>query len=125
MDIKLDFRSRVPIQLQIEGQIRQWLVSGKAGPGERLPTVRELATVLGVNFTTVARVYRRLDGEGLLSTQQGRGTYALEGGQLKTVDSGKDRLSDLTNEFILNAERMGFDKEEIWVAVEAALGKRR
>ena len=43
-----------------------------------LPTVRQLATELRVNFNTVARAYRHLDEAGLISTQHGRGTYVWE-----------------------------------------------
>ena len=78
MQISLDFRSGQPIYVQIMDQIRQMLASGILKPGDQLPTVRQLATDLRVNFNTVARAYRLLDEAGLISTQQGRGTYIWE-----------------------------------------------
>src|SRR5512139_3159635 len=78
MHIQLDFRSGQPIYLQIVEQIRQMVVSGELQPGDQLPTVRQLATDLRVNFNTVARAYRILDEAGLISTQHGRGTYVWE-----------------------------------------------
>ena len=55
MLIKLDFRSGQPIYVQIIDQICQMVVSGELKPGDQLPTVRQLATELRVNFNTVAR----------------------------------------------------------------------
>ncbi len=75
MQILIDFRSSQPITTQIVEQIRQMITTGVLQPGDQLPTVRQLATDLRVNFNTVARAYRILDEAGLISTQQGRGTY--------------------------------------------------
>jgi GntR family transcriptional regulator len=72
-EIRIDFRSSMPIYLQIMEQIRQKVANGELRPGDQLPTVRQMATDLRVNFNTVARAYRLLD-EGS-STQHGRGTY--------------------------------------------------
>ena len=59
-------------------QVRQRVAEGELKPGDQLPTVRALASELRVNFNTVARSYRLLDEAGIISTQQGRGTYILE-----------------------------------------------
>jgi GntR family transcriptional regulator len=53
--IQLDFRSNMPIYLQIVEQIEGLLLSGDLSPGDQLPTVRQLASELAVNFNTVAR----------------------------------------------------------------------
>ena len=76
--IQIDFRSGVPIYVQIMDQVKQQVVSGGLKPGDQLPTVRALALELRVNFNTVARAYRLLDEAGIISTQQGRGTYILD-----------------------------------------------
>ncbi|RPI33178.1 MAG: GntR family transcriptional regulator [Chloroflexota bacterium] len=114
MQIYLDFKSHEPIYLQIIEQIKHRLASGELQPGDQLPTVRQLATELRVNFNTIARAYRILDEEGVISTQHGRGTYILEpklddgGEQLKQQD-----LARLTRRFITEAEELGFSLEEI------------
>lgn len=77
-EFNLDFRSGVPIYVQIVEQIQQLAVNGTLKPGDQLPTVRQMASELRVNFNTVARAYRLLDENGLISTQQGRGTYLLD-----------------------------------------------
>ena len=78
MNITIDFRSGHPIYLQIVEQARKQIADGELQPGDQLPTVRQLATDLRVNFNTVARAYRLLDNAGLISTQHGRGTYVWE-----------------------------------------------
>ena len=76
--VELNFRSGDPIYLQIAEQFEQRIADGELKPGDQLPTVRELANELEVNFNTVARAYRILDDSGSISTQQGRGTYVIE-----------------------------------------------
>ncbi len=74
ISIAIDFRSDAPIYLQIAEQIRRKVVCGELKQGDQLPTVRQLAADLRVNWNTVARAYRVLDKTGLISTQRGRGT---------------------------------------------------
>ena len=62
--IKLDFRSNEPIYLQIAGQVERLVASGDLQLGDQLPTVRELATELRINFNTVGRAYRVLEEVG-------------------------------------------------------------
>jgi DNA-binding transcriptional regulator YhcF (GntR family) len=73
--IQLDFRAKIPLYVQLSGQIRLQMEQGALRADEQLPPVRGLAERLRVNFNTVARAYRLLDIEGWISTQQGRGTY--------------------------------------------------
>ena len=68
----------MPIYTQIVEQIRGMVANGELRAGIQLPTVRELAAELRVNFNTVARAYRMLDEAGLISTQRGRGTFIWE-----------------------------------------------
>ena len=77
-NFQLDFRSDVPIYEQIAEELRKKIAEGQVAPGNQLPTVRQLALDLRVNFNTVSRAYRVLDEAGLISTQRGRGTYIWE-----------------------------------------------
>ena len=78
MNLEIDFRSGIPIYLQVVERIKERLAAGQLKPGDQLPTVRALALELRVNFNTIARAYRIMDESGIISTQQGRGTYILE-----------------------------------------------
>jgi GntR family transcriptional regulator len=112
--IKLDFRSGQPIYVQITDQIRQLVTSGELKVGDQLPTVRQLATELRVNFNTVARAYRMLDEVGLISTQQGRGTYIWETPSPETLRRLRQTsLESLTQRYLTEAARMGTSSTEI------------
>ena len=114
MHIQLDFRSGTPIYIQITDQIRQQVESGELRPGDQLPTVRLLATELRVNFNTVARAYRLLDEAGLISTQQGRGTYIWENPSPEATRQLHQRgLEGLTSRYLGQASRLGFTPEEV------------
>jgi len=69
--------SSTPISRQIRDQIREQCLSGVLKPGDRLPSVRELARELAVNVNTVFRVYERLASEQLIELRHGDGTYVL------------------------------------------------
>lgn len=72
--ITIDLNSATPIGDQILGEIRRLIALGSLMPGQELPPVRQLAADLGINLNTVARAYRSLETDGLVSTARGRGT---------------------------------------------------
>ncbi len=122
MQVELDFRSKIPIYVQIIDQIKHMIAMGVLHPDDQLPTVRQLAADLRVNFNTVARAYRLLDEEGLISTQHGRGTYILplpsegNGERLK-----KEDLEWLTRQYIHEAVQLGYPPEYIRSFLERQL----
>ncbi len=75
--IRIDLSSPIPVYRQIADQIRAMLVAREFSPGERLPTVRQVAVDLGVNHNTVAEAYRNLAEEGWLSLERGRGALVV------------------------------------------------
>ncbi len=114
MQIQLDFRSGIPIYIQIMDQIKHLVATGRLRPDDQLPTVRQLAMDLRINFNTVARAYRQLDEEGLISTQQGRGTYILapetreNSAQLRRQD-----LEWLARRFLNEAARLDYAAADV------------
>jgi GntR family transcriptional regulator len=78
MFVRVETSSGVPINRQIADQIRGHTVSGVLQPGDRLPSVRQLAKELAVNPNTILHVYERLTAEGLLERRQGDGTYVSD-----------------------------------------------
>ncbi len=112
--IQIDFRSDSPIYNQIVEQIRLQVVSGELKQDEQLPTVRRLASELRVNFNTIARAYRILDEAGLISTQQGRGTYILDEATPEVSKNIKEQsLHDMAKSFLRDTKQLGFTFEEI------------
>jgi GntR family transcriptional regulator len=76
--IRIDLNKPQPLEEQITGALRQALAQGTLAPGDDLPPVRQLAGDLGVHWNTVARAYRRLADEGLVTVRRGRGAVARE-----------------------------------------------
>ena len=114
MQIKLDFRSGVPIYIQIMDQIKHLVAIDAIHPDDQLPTVRQLASDLRVNFNTIARAYRLLDEGGVISTQQGRGTYILAPpSEQATERLRQEALAGLTRRYLAEIARLGFTPEEI------------
>jgi GntR family transcriptional regulator len=114
MQITIDFRSGQPIYLQILEQIRLMIARGDIKPGDQLPTVRQLAADLRVNFNTVARAYHMLDDAGLISTQHGRGTYVWEPPSKEVIDRLRSQnLHEHLQQFVQDLGRLGFSLFEI------------
>jgi GntR family transcriptional regulator len=120
--IEIDFRSSEPIYTQIVNQIQQMVAEGDLKQGDQLPTVRQLATDLRVNFNTVARAYRILDEAGLISTQQGRGTYIWEQPSDDMVhELRRQSLADHTRRYLYEAQRLGYTADEVHDTFEVLL----
>jgi GntR family transcriptional regulator len=102
------------------------LAAGELNPGDQLPTVRQLATDLRVNFNTIARAYRLLDEAGLISTQQGRGTYIWETPTPETTQKlRRQELEELTRHYLSEAAALGFSIEEVQRDFEEVAGMKR
>jgi GntR family transcriptional regulator len=114
MNLEIDFRSGIPIYLQVVERIKERLAAGQLRPGDQLPTVRSLAMELRVNFNTIARAYRIMDDSGIISTQQGRGTFILELPSPEVSESIRQKaLEELTRRYLADAEQMGVSPEEL------------
>ncbi len=113
MKITLDFRSGIPLYLQIVEQVRQQVVAGELKPGDQLPTVRALASDLRINFNTVSRAYRLLDEAGIISTQQGRGTFILEMPPPEVAERLRiESITALAHRYLDETRRLGFSLEQ-------------
>jgi GntR family transcriptional regulator len=125
--IHLDFHSDDSIVQQIVRQIEELVTEGTFQPGDQLPTVRELAIDLRINFSTVARAYRMLDEKRLISTQRGRGTYIEEPGPPLGEEDEEDHITSseelaaLAQAFIRQAAQSGASLEQIEQAVRQQL----
>ena len=114
LTLHLDFRSGLPIYIQIMNQIEQQVSGGMLKPGDQLPTVRALASELRINFNTVARAYRLLDEAGVISTQQGRGTYILVKPPPEIEKKLREEtLEALARQYIGEGKRLNFSNTEL------------
>src|ERR1700743_3242631 len=68
----------LPIYVQLREQTAAAVGRGTLSPGQRLPTMREVAVALAIDLNTVQRAYAELEAEGLLTKVQGRGSFVAE-----------------------------------------------
>ncbi|MBR5381133.1 MAG: GntR family transcriptional regulator [Oscillospiraceae bacterium] len=80
--INLNFRDARPIYEQIKAGFRNLIATGAIAPGEKLPSVRELAVELAINPNTIQRAYRELEQEGVICSVPGKGSFASDSGDV-------------------------------------------
>ncbi|HEV7847119.1 MAG TPA: GntR family transcriptional regulator [Thermoleophilaceae bacterium] len=78
LDAQVDRSSGVPLSAQLAAHVRAAVADGRLATGDRLPSVRELADQAGVNVNTVRAVYARLEAEGAVRSEHGRGTFVAD-----------------------------------------------
>jgi len=123
MFLRIEKGSAVPISRQIAEQIATLCASGSLTPGERLPSVRELARELAVNQNTILRVYERLVGEGLIEMRHGQGTFVSARAKRGQLAVHRERLVDELRQIARQAVGLGLSIDELHeLLAEAASG---
>lgn len=106
------FDNDMPIYSQLVGQIKQRIVAGVFPPGERLPSVRDLATDAGVNPNTMQRALTELERGGLVYSQRTAGRFVTEDQTM--IDNAKRGLAEKhIVSFLTAMTRLGYGKEDI------------
>jgi len=118
IELQIDPKSGVPFYRQIIDQVKAAIVTGSIEPGDRLPTVRQLAVNLSVNPNTVSRAYTELELTGLVETQMGSGTFVglqqVEGDEIER----RRLLEQLCQDFLSRASNHGFTLDEVVQTLE-------
>ena len=110
---QLDLSTGVPVYRQLIDQVHAALSAAALKPGDRLPTVRQVAVDLAINPNTVVRAYKELEIRGILTTQQGTGTFIAER-PVETADGERERkLYLLAGEVAARAGAAGFTLDEL------------
>lgn len=113
MFVRIEKGSAVPISRQIADQVATLCASGLLKPGERLPSVRELARELAVNQNTILRVYERLCGDGLLEMRHGQGTFVAARAKRGQLAVHRERIVDELRQLARQALGLGLSFEEL------------
>lgn len=109
----LDAKSGVPFYKQIILQVELAIADGRLGQGEQLPTVRSLAVELRINPNTVARAYNELEIRGIVTTQQGTGTFISDKKVELDALKREQLLSQLVRDLITKAGSYGISVTEL------------
>lgn len=111
-EIDFELNNKEPIYLQIMNYIKRRVLSGELKKGDRLESVRELASKLKVNPNTIQRVYSELETEGIIYTQRGLGKYITEDVNiLKKLE--QESANEVLDTFIKSMKELGFTKTEV------------
>lgn len=109
-----------PIYQQLAEQIKINIVTGKLEPGDKMPSVRELALDAGVNPNTMQRALAELERENLLYSQRTSGRFITEDEEL--IDKIKEDLAkNIIEEFLNSMMKLSFDKNSALQLVERIL----
>lgn len=107
-----NFRNDLPIYSQLIEQIKLAIVSGVYSPGERLKSVRDMATEAGVNPNTMQRALQELEREGMVYSQRTAGRFVTE--DLMLINSAKKALAkSQIKDFIESMTKLGYHRDEI------------
>jgi GntR family transcriptional regulator len=113
LPIRIHPNSGVPLYRQIANEVKAAFLRGFLRPGERLPSVRELAASHGLNPTTVVKAYDQLDRERLIVRRQGQGAFVAGGTEPLSPDERDERVERLADELALEGRRLGLSEAEL------------
>ncbi len=112
IQLHLDGGNGVSAYMQIVQQVKQALRLGILGPGDQLPTVREVVASMAINPNTVLKAYRELEMEGLVAGRQGQGTFVLKSLAGPALNGHAELRVELV-EWLQRARTAGMDDDSI------------
>jgi GntR family transcriptional regulator len=115
----LDPSDPTPIEAQLVRTVRSALGAGLLEPGERMPTVRQLAVELRVGANAVARAYEELERQGVLETKHGVGTVVRLSPSAIQHEELLAELSALEDTFLRQASELGFSLDEVIIHLDS------
>lgn len=121
LPLDLSAASGVPYYRQVQDQIAALIQSGQLKPGDRLPSVRDLAKDLLVSLITIRRAYSELDQAGLIVRKQGQGTFVAEDVQAASQAQAHADAKAQLRAAVLQARQVGLDAASIMAEVADAL----
>ena len=113
-----EFQDHLPIYAQLMDTLKRRIVTGRYLPGEKLPSVRELAAEAGINPNTVQRAFSELEREGLIYTQRATGKYVTENAD--EIKSARQALAKTqVAEFLSNMQSLGYSVGDVIVLLQS------
>ena len=113
-----EFQDHLPIYAQLMDTLKRRIITGRYLPGEKLPSVRELAAEAGINPNTVQRAFSELEREGLIYTQRATGKYVTENAD--KIKSARQALAKTqVAEFLSNMQSLGYSVGDVIVLLQS------
>lgn len=114
--ILLDYQDRRPIYEQVTEKFRILILRGVLKPGDKMPSVRQLAMELSINPNTIQRAYMALEQEGFIYPVKGRGNFVSDSTDIKRLE--RRTYLEQFQESVLNGKNLGLDKEVLIEQIE-------
>ena len=106
------FDNNTPIYIQLVEQMKMHIISGRLSPGERIPSVRELALITKVNPNTMQKALAELEDSGLIITERTNGKFVTD--DISLIDRlRKEKADSLCRSYISAMKSLGFSESEI------------
>lgn len=113
------FQPDRPIYSQLMEQIKRRIITGEYPPGEKMPSVRELAVEAAVNPNTMQKAFAQLEQEGLLHTQRTSGRFVTEDRE-RIMSIKEDLARNLAMDFLRSMQELGYSDSQTVTVLEAA-----
>ncbi len=112
-----EFSASKPIYMQIADRIIRKIVRRENWPGDKLPSVREMAVESGVNPNTIQRTYSELERMGIVETRRGQGTFITENKEILSSISG-DLQREVIELFVNQMKELGLTEDEMIFSIQ-------
>lgn len=120
--MEMDWESGIPIWLQVKQGILHAILSGRFKPGDQLPTVRQLAVELSINYNTVNKAYMDLEREGFIISRRGRGTFISEkNGITNEIETGL--IEGIIDDFLQKMLSAGVSPDKVLDLIDQRIQK--
>ncbi|KMT22406.1 GntR family transcriptional regulator [Clostridium cylindrosporum] len=120
--IKIDPRSSMPIYEQIVANIKEAILKGIISPTDKLPSIREMASMLVTNPNTVSKAYSELERQGVIETLRGRGTFVCENFRPKLEEERMETLINTLKQVVLEARYLNLTDEKLCNIIKGMYG---
>jgi DNA-binding transcriptional regulator YhcF (GntR family) len=121
----LEGQSGTPTYMQLVNQVRRAVRNGVLRAGDRLPTAREMVAKLAINPNTVLKAYGLLEGEGLVTSRPGLGTFITQGVEAQLEPAVQRQLRRGLDAWLTRAAEAGLDDEGVMALVNLAIDESR
>jgi GntR family transcriptional regulator len=123
MNIRVDPSLSVPVFQQIADEVKSSIARGACAPGEMIPSIRQMAAQALINPNTVARAYRDLEREGIVTTRRGLGVFVSENAAKLCRNGRREDIRAKLEELAAEARRAGISGVELREEIERALSE--
>ncbi|MBC8059947.1 MAG: GntR family transcriptional regulator [Clostridiaceae bacterium] len=111
--ITIDSRSSKPIYEQIIERVKENIIKGILKPGDKLPSVRELASIITINPNTISKAYNELERMKAIEVIRGKGTFVAESFKPIMDEEKLKEIKEHMKNIIIEAHYVGVDKDKL------------